>query len=125
MITVKVLGSYDKTMSFLRNLKKLDISRILDSCGSQGVQALASATPRDSGRAASSWYFEVHRGKTNCAIVWLNNDVENGFPVAIMIQYGYGTGTGGYVMGQDYINPAIQPIFDQITDKVWKAVTSA
>lgn len=125
MLSVKLSGSFDKTMKFLRNLQKLDISRILDSCGKQGVAALASATPLDSGRAASSWYYEVARGKTNCTIAWFNNDLEDGFPVAIMLQYGYGTGTGGYVYGIDYINPAIRPVFDQISDKVWKAVTSA
>lgn len=125
MITVKTTGSFAKTLASLRKMQRLDIPRILDTCGRQGVQALSNATPRDSGRAASSWYFEVTGGKGRCAISWLNNDLEDGFPVAIMLQYGYGTGTGGYVAGVDYINPAIKPVFDAIAAKVWKEVVSA
>jgi hypothetical protein len=125
VITVKTTGSFARTLASLRKMQKLDIPRILDTCGRQGVQALSGATPRDSGRAASSWYFEVTGGKGRCAISWLNNDVEEGFPVAIMLQYGYGTGTGGYVYGIDYINPAIKPVFDAIAAKVWKEVVSA
>lgn len=98
---------------------------ILNSYGEEGVSALSSATPLKSGLAATSWGFEVSENKGVYTLVWTNADVESGFPVAIMIQYGYATGTGGYVQGEDYINPAIKPIFDAITDKVWKAVTSA
>lgn len=117
-------GSYRQTEAFLKKLSKLDIPAILNSNGQKGVDALARATPRDSGLASSSWGFEVAKTAGGCSITWLNTDVETGFPVAIMLQYGYGTGTGGYVQGVDYINPAIKPIFDQIANDVWKAVTS-
>jgi hypothetical protein len=125
VFSVESPGSFEKTTRFLHNLQKLDILGIMQSCGADGVHALASATPRDSGRAASSWYFEAKRSGSTYILAWYNNDLEDGFPVAIMLQYGYGTGTGGYVAGVDYINPAIRPIFDAIADKVWKAVKSA
>jgi len=86
---------------------------------------LAQSVPKDSGLAADSWNYEIERSATSVAIKWTNSDTENGFPVAIMLQYGYGTGTGGYVQGKDYINPAMKPIFDNIATQVWKAVTSA
>jgi hypothetical protein len=125
MISLTSTGSFAKTEAFLRKVSTLDISGILRSAGQIGANALASATPTESGLAASSWNFEVSGGRGGATIIWTNSDVENGFPVAIMLQYGYGTGTGGYVAGRDYINPAMRPVFDQIADKVWKAVTSA
>lgn len=106
-------------------MRQGDIYRSLDAAAQKGVQALASAVPKDSGLASDSWNYEIERSGRSVTIKWLNTDVENGFPVAIMLQYGYGTGTGGYVQGRDYINPAMRPIFDSIADQVWKAVTSA
>jgi len=106
-------------------MKKLDIRKIAELYAQQGVDALAAATPMDSGLAASSWGYYIQQSNSTVNIIWTNSDVESGFPVAIMLQYGYATGSGGYVQGQDYINPAIQPIFDRIADGVWKAVTSA
>lgn len=117
-------GSFDNLERFLRSAQKLDIFSILNSCGQAGVHALASATPTDSGLASNSWFYEVQRSGDVYRLIWKNSDVESGFPVAIMLQYGYGTGTGGYVQGRDYINPAIRPIFDQIDAQVRKAVTS-
>ena len=125
MISIRSTGSFNKTESALKRMRKPDILSILQSGGREGVSALVQATPIDSGLAADSWDFVVSSDRGKYTITWTNNDVENGFPVAIMLQYGYGTGTGGYVQGRDYINPAIQPIFDSIADKVWKAVTSA
>lgn len=118
-------GDLKKTEAFLQRMDKFDIRPIVAAAAQQGVKALASATPRDSGLASNSWGYKISGGKNFITIAWTNTDVENGFPVAIMLQYGYGTGTGGYVQGVDYINPAIRPIFDQIAEKVWKAVTSA
>ena len=86
---------------------------------------LSSATPEESGLTANSWRYEISDTKSHYSVSWYNSDVENGFPVAIMLQYGYGTGTGGYVQGRDYINPAIRPIMDALANDVWKAVTSA
>lgn len=125
MISVTSSGSFKNTERFLTTVSKLDISSILHSSGQQGVAALVSATPTDSGLTAASWDYEVGKKGGSYFIVWTNSDVENGFPVAIMLQFGYGTGTGGYVAGRDYINPAIRPVFDQILDKVWRVVTSA
>jgi hypothetical protein len=125
VFSVESHGSFNKTQSFLTNLGKIDITRILHSKGQEGVTALESVTPQETGLAAGSWYYEVSSSSNSFQIAWYNSDVENGFPVVIMLQYGYGTGTGGYVQGRDFINPAIQPIFDQISEDVWKAVTSA
>lgn len=125
MFSLTSSGSFSKTEAFLRKMSKLDISSILEASGSEGVSALASATPTESGLAAHSWSYEVTKSGGGYTITWLNTDIENNFPVAIMLQYGYGTGTGGYVQGRDYINPAIRPIFDKIASDVWKAVTSA
>lgn len=124
MISYTVSGSNDKMESFLKRALKVNVRAIMDSCGKQGVLALAAATPVESGRASHSWDYHTTSKDGVYSIVWTNSDVENGFPVVIMLQYGYGTGTGGYVQGTDFINPAIRPIFDQIADKVWKAVTS-
>jgi hypothetical protein len=125
VFSITSTGSFKKTSTFLEAMARLNIMAVLNRYGSEGVAALARATPVDSGLAASSWSYEVNRRGGVYEIVWLNTDIENGFPVAIMLQYGYGTGTGGYVAGHDYINPAARPIFDRIADEVWKAVTSA
>lgn len=126
MISFNAKGSFAKTNAYLRRLSKLDaIRKILEDGGQEGVNALASATPVDSGLARNSWGYEVSSSGGNFTITWTNSDVENGFPVAIMLQYGYGTGTGGYVQGRDYINPAMRPIFDRIDERVRKAVTSS
>lgn len=117
-------GGFSKTEAWLRKIQKLDIGAIAQAGAQRGVRALSSATPRDSSRAATSWASEVTRTATTTTITWTNSDIENGFPVVIMLQYGHGTGTGGYVQGQDFINPALRPIFDEIAESVWKAVTS-
>lgn len=124
MISFSSRGSFKKTESFLRNAQRVDILSILNEAGREGVTALALATPVDSGLTARSWRYEASAKNGKYTVTWLNSDVESGFPVAIMLQYGYGTGTGGYVQGRDYINPALKPIFDRISNKVWKAVTS-
>lgn len=125
MISASSSGSFAKTQKFLKAMQKLDISSILHKAGQEGVLALSNATPVNSGLVARSWYYEVSKTDKTYTISWRNSDIENGFPVAIMLQYGHGTGTGGYIQGIDYINPAIRPIFDRISNEVWKAVTSA
>jgi hypothetical protein len=124
-VSFKINGSLAKTQTRLKNLSKLDIQGILNSCGQAGVDALSSATPQDTGLAAGSWGFQTQAKNGVYTIAWTNDDVESGFPVAIMLQYGYATGTGGYVQGRDYINPAIAPIFEEIQLTVWRAVNSA
>ena len=125
MFSFVVSRSGKRTEDFLRKLNRADIYKSLDAEARKGVAALASAVPKDSGLASDSWDYEIERSGNSVTIKWLNTDVENGFPVAIMLQYGHGTGTGGYVQGRDYINPAMKPIFDSIAEQVWKAVTSA
>lgn len=117
-------GDFRATELYLRRVLKFDVRRILEAGGQKGAKALAAATPVESGLAAHSWTYKVEYSRGSARITWLNTDVENGFPVAIMLQYGYGTGTGGYVQGRDYINPAMAPIFDQIANDVMKAVNS-
>jgi hypothetical protein len=118
-------GSFDKMISFLESMKDLDVRRLIEQYAQMGVYALADATPVDSGVAAASWGYRTIYDDDYIMITWTNDDVSNDFPVVIMLQYGYATGTGGYVEGQDFINPAIQPIFDSIADGVWKVVTAA
>ena len=91
--------------------------------GREGVAALASATPVDSGLTASSWYYEIINRNGTAQITFYNSNIQNGVPIAIILQYGHGTRNGGWVQGRDYINPAIQPIFDRIANDAWKEVT--
>jgi hypothetical protein len=117
--------SFKKTEAFLRKVSLLKIDKLIESEARKGVNALSSATPVDSGVASVSWDYEILKTNNSVTIYWTNSDIEDGYAVAVMIQYGHGTGTGGYIHGIDYINPAMRPIFDQIAETVWKAVTSA
>lgn len=123
MISFAHKGDFSKATRYLNRVKKAAQVDILDKYGKKGVAALSSATPIDSGIAASSWGYNITRNPDFARIEFTNSDVENGFPVAIMLQYGHGTGTGGWVEGRDYINPAIQPIFDQIVEEAWGEAT--
>ena len=124
MITVKHKGDFVKTTRYLQRVKGVAANlRDLDKYGKAGVDALASATPIKSGLTANSWYYKVERTKGGASISFYNSNVQNGVPIAIILQYGHGTRNGGWVQGRDYINPAIQPIFDEITEKAWKEVT--
>ena len=125
MITFETSGSFKKTESFLASLSKQSIRGTLEKYARQGVSVLESATPEESGLTATSWDYEIISSRGSYSIVWTNDNIVDGVPVAILLQYGHGTGTGGYVQGQDFINPAIKPIFDQIAQDVWKAVTNA
>lgn len=125
MIEFSSSGSFSDFENWLRKAPSVNVRSILESCGQEGVRALEAATPVDSGKTARSWFYEVRKTRSGWTVVWGNSDIEDGFPVAIMLQYGHGTGTGGYVQGRDYINPAMKPIFDKIADRAWKAVTTA
>lgn len=126
-ITFTHRGSFDKTEKFLKEMQKFDslVRRVAEREAKRGVEALRKATPRDSGLASKSWGYEIRQNRSSVIITWTNTDIENGFPVAVALQIGYGTGTGGFVQGRDYINPAMKPVFDKISDNVWKAVKSA
>lgn len=125
MISFETSGSFRNTERFLQKMRKNEIYSALDKFGKEGVAALASATPKDTTDTANSWYYEIKRTRSSYSVTWLNRNVNQGVPIAILIQYGHGTGTGGYVQGIDYINPALRPVFDRIAADVWKAVTSA
>ena len=123
MISVKQKGDFSKTIQYLGSAEKAIRLKDLDKYGREGVAALASATPVESGVTANSWRYEITRSKGSVTISFLNSNIQNGIPIAIILQYGHGTGTGGWVQGRDYINPAIQPIFDKITNNAWREVT--
>lgn len=126
MSDVWTSGSFDKTDAWLKRLASGQIFRNLEVYGERGRVALAAATPVESGITAESWEYKVFRKRGRYTIVWYNtNATEGGTPVAILIQYGHGTGTGGWIEGKDFINPVIQPLFDNIADAVWKEVTRA
>lgn len=122
MISFRQKGDFSKLTKFLERAKETVYLGDLNKYGRQGVAALASATPIDSGETASSWYYEIENTKGSATITFYNSNVQNGVPIAIILQYGHGTRNGGWVEGRDYINPAIQPIFDQIVDDAWREV---
>lgn len=124
MIEFSHKGDFTSTFLFLKRVKKLKLEN-LDQFGQAGVEALRQATPKDSGETANSWYYEIVRDNTDgrVTIQWLNSHVEKNVNIAVILQYGHGTRNGGWVEGRDYINPAIQPIFDKIAEGAWKEVT--
>jgi hypothetical protein len=123
MITFEQKGDFSKLTRYLERVKKGIRISDLDKYGQQGVQALAAATPVDSGKTANSWKYEIINGSDSIRIIFSNTNINNGVPIAIILQYGHGTRNGGWVEGRDYINPAIQPIFDAIANSAWKEVT--
>ena len=123
MIGFRQKGDFSNTTNYLRKLKNTKILKILERYGQEGVEALASATPVDSGLTARSWYYKVEVTNASAKLIFCNSNVNKGIPIAIILQYGHGTGTGGWVEGRDYINPAIQPIFDKIVEHAWGEVT--
>ena len=123
MISFRHKGDFSKLTRFLENAKKAVSFSSLDRYGREGVAALKSATPIDSGLTADSWYYEIERGKESVTIAFHNSNIQNGVPIAVILQYGHGTKNGGWVQGRDYINPAIQPIFDKIANNAWREVT--
>lgn len=123
-IDFQVSGDFKNIERFLKKALGNDLYSKLDSYGRRGVEALRAATPTESGETAAGWGYRVIKSKTNPGIEWYNDHVVDGANIAILIQYGHGTRNGGYVKGRDYINPAIQPIFDEIVDAMWKEVLS-
>jgi hypothetical protein len=123
MITVTEKGSFSNTEKWLNQLKTADLFRVLNRYGNQGVVALSNATPVDSGLTAESWYYSIVVRKGYYSIRWHNRHQEDGIPIAVLIQYGHGTGTGGYVQGRDYIMPAIRPVFDRIVEEAMREVS--
>ena len=122
-IGFKHSGNFNNLERFLSGASKPDSAAFLDRCGQLGVQALASATPEDTGVTASSWDYEITGGSSYSSIVWTNSVVAGSVPLVILLEYGHGTGTGGYVEGRDFISPAITPVFDQIAEEFWREMT--
>lgn len=122
MIVIKQKGDFSKFTRYLERVKGVFDISILDKYGKIGVDALSSATPIDSGLTSNSWFYKVVRDKDSARIEFGNSNIKDGVPIAIILQYGHATGTGGWVEGRDYINPAIQPVFDKIADDAWKEV---
>ena len=123
MIRFRQKGDFSKLTRFLERAKEAVRVGDLDKYGREGVAALASATPVDSGLTAGSWRYEITNKQGSARITFYNSNIQNGVPIAIILQYGHGTRNGGWVQGRDYINPAIQPIFDKIVNEAWREVT--
>ena len=123
MIKFRQKGDFSKLTRFLEKAKGAVSLGSLDKYGREGVVALASATPVDSGLTANSWRYEITNKQGSAKITFYNSNMQNGVPIAIILQYGHGTRNGGWVQGRDYINPAIQPIFDKIVNEAWREVT--
>lgn len=125
-IRMQQKGSFEKTFKFLRAMKEKRFLRNLDKFGQAGVEALSKATPKDTGLTANSWKYEINDDGERLSLTWYNTNVKKDyFNVAVMIQYGHGTGTGGWVEGIDYINPALRPVFDKIEKDIWEEVQNS
>ena len=124
IISFRHRGNFNKTEKFFNRLLGREYLNILDHYGQMGVDALSSATPVDTGKTASSWFYEIERSGGGISISWHNDNINQSVNIAVILQFGHGTGTGGYVQGRDYINPAIRPVFDKIADESWKEVVS-
>ena len=122
MINIKQKGNFEKTSKFLNKSRKAVTNPDLDKYGMMGVQALRSTTPKDTGKTADSWSYRIEQKNGQIALQFLNSNINQDVPIAVIIQYGHATGTGGWVEGVDYINPAIRPLFYEIIDNVWKEV---
>ena len=123
MIRIKCTGDFNKTTDFLKRASKCNFTAILNKYGKQGADALASATPQDTGQTARSWGYTIKQGAKESSITWTNDHFEGGIPVVVLIQYGHGTRNGGYVSGVDFINPAIKSTMEKIANEAWKEVT--
>lgn len=122
-IRITQKGDYTTTSKFLQNLRTLKVEHILKKYGQSCVEALAAATPKDTGLTASSWSYDTHKIANGYELVFSNSNINKGVPIAVILQYGHGTGTGGWVEGRDYINPALQPLFDELAENIWLEVT--
>lgn len=125
MIELKHSGNFNKLEKFLNAMSGKSYLNMLSKYGERGVEALRIATPVDTGKTASSWSYEIEHNSDRTTIVWKNSNVNQNVNIAVILQYGHGTGNGGYVTGMDYINPAMRPIFDAIAEEAWREVTSA
>ena len=122
VIIFRQKGDWKKTRKFLKRCSDLDLDDVLNLYGQEGVDALAKATPKDTGKTAASWSYEVTKDRESIVITWKNSNIVDGVPIAVILQYGHGTRNGGYVEGVDYINPAMRPVFERIAARAWGEV---
>lgn len=124
MITFKQKGNFKNTERFLNGASHINYTSILNKYGQAGVDALASVTPIDSGETASSWKYEIEISRGKSTITWSNTNIIDGVPIVILLRYGHGTANGGFVQGNDFITPIMQPMFDRIAEDAWREVTN-
>lgn len=125
MLSIRHRGSFKHIERFLKKAERREMFNGLNALGQEGVNALSAATPINTGETANSWYYKIKTDSKSVTISWHNDNLVEDTPLVILLQYGHGTGGGGYVQGRDFINPAITPIFNRIAEEVWKVVTSA
>lgn len=123
-IVIRHRGSFKNTEKLFQRLSRFEIRAVLNKYGAQGVTALSAATPKNTGETASMWTYDIERSGNRYSVVWKNDNINNGVNIALILQLGHGTGTGGYVQGIDYINPALKPVFDQLAEEAWQEVTN-
>ena len=121
-IGVQLKGSFKHTENFFERNKKQRLARKLNNYGMVGAAALAANTPIDTGLTAESWNYEIKESNGHIQLIWTNSNSSQGIPIVVLIQYGHATRNGGYVQGRDFINPAIQPVFDAIANDIWEEV---
>lgn len=124
IVTIKQKGDFKHSFKLLEKIRKFNVRSVLERYGKMGVEVLANATPKDTGKTAASWSYEILETGSGFTLSFINSNTIDGVNIAIILQYGHGTRNGGYVEGVDYINPAIQPIMEQLADDAWKEVTS-
>ena len=122
VIVFRQKGNFKNTERFLKRANRFSIDQLLERYGQEGVESLRAATPKDTGLTANSWYYKVKKETGRITITWSNSNIQNGVPIAVILQYGHATRNGGYVEGIDYINPAMRPIFDRIAARAWEEV---
>ena len=121
-VTFRQRGDLSKTERFLRNAQAAIKFRNLETYAEQGLTALQNSTPYETGETARCWYYTIERTSNSVSVIYKNSNIQNGVQIAVILQYGHGTGTGGYVEGRDYINPAVRPVFDKLADDIWEEV---
>ncbi len=125
VITIRQSGDFKKSLTFFTHLRRWNVRPILEKYGRLGVERLAEATPKRTGKTAASWSYEIKMEKTGATLCWKNSNIVDGVPIAVILQYGHGTRNGAYVQGLDYINPAVAPILTALSEELWKEVTSS
>lgn len=125
MIETKIRGDWSRTTNFLKNMPRKDFTYLLHHYGELGVARLSAMSPKDTGRMASSWSYKITKSKNTYTITWHNSDIEDGCNVAILVQYGHATQNGAFVQGNDFINPALKSVMDDLSAKIWEEVVRA